>query len=106
MNAGYAYIWEYRVHPDRVSEFLEAYGPTGSWVRLFRKSSGYIRTELFRDRTTPLRFVTVDFWDSRESWDKFRSDYAAAFEQQDAHCGEFTAEEREVGTFEPVTDTP
>ena len=102
MKTGYTYIWEYRVRPERVDAFLEAYGPNGSWARLFRESSGYVRTELYRDRANPLRFVTVDYWDSRESWEEFRAEHAEVFERLDAACEAYTTDEREIGTFELV----
>ena len=56
----FAYIWEYTVKEDCIDEFCRIYSPDGDWVQLFRKSKGFVRTELFREVNTPIRFVTTD----------------------------------------------
>ncbi len=99
---GYAYIWEYAVRPERVTEFEDAYGPNGAWVELFRRAKGYVRTEFHRDRNDPNRYLTIDYWDSAEAWEAFRNDMASEFEAIDARCEGFTLEEREIGRFDPV----
>jgi len=99
---GYAYVWEYSVRPDRVAEFEEAYGPGGAWVRLFERASGYLRTELLRDRRSATRYVTVDYWESAEAWVTFRRTRSAEFEAIDARCEALTLDEREIGVFLPI----
>lgn len=96
----YTYIWEYLVHPEHVEAFEAAYHSEGTWVELFRRAEGYRHTELLRDRSNPLRFVTVDHWDSFDHWDAFRSDFADEFESIDARCEQYTQSEREIGRFE------
>ena len=98
----YMYIWEYFVAPNRVADFERVYGPEGDWVRLFRAAPGYIRTELYHDCRKPDRFLTIDHWESRSSWDAFRSQFATEFEQLDARCAELTQQEVEIGRFESV----
>ena len=97
---GYMYAWEYEVHPERLSDFLAAYGPGGHWVKLFRGSSGYLRTELHRCRENPHRFVTLDYWESAEGWERFRRERAPEFEALDARCEDYTLSEREIGRFD------
>lgn len=99
---GYAYIWAYTVRTEHLEDFLSAYRPNGEWARLFADSPGYLRTELHRDRENQLRFVTIDYWDSAESWVAFRSRKAAEFEAIDAQCEQFTTEECELGRFDPI----
>ena len=99
MSSPYSYIWEYTIDPTREAEFLTAYGPDGDWVELFREHAGYIKTELHRDRANPNRFITIDYWESRESWEAFRTAAGAAFEALDKRCEEYTTEEHEIGTF-------
>jgi heme-degrading monooxygenase HmoA len=99
---GYVYIWEFLVRPEHVPEFVAAYGPDGDWVRLFRDGAGYVRTELHRDQTNPERFVTVDYWESRDAWQAFRTAAAAEWERLDARCEQWTSSEREIGRFDPV----
>jgi len=97
--ARYTYIWEYHVRPDRVDEFERLYGPQGEWIELFGRSTGYIRTELHRDRSQPNRFVTVDHRDSYDAWLDWRAGFASQFEELDRRGEQLTAEEWEVGQF-------
>jgi len=99
---GYAYIWEYIVREDRVAEFEHAYGGDGDWVALFRRAPGYLRTVLHRDRRDPHRYVTVDYWESAEAWEAFRTAMSAEFEVIDAQCEDYTLEEREIGVFDSI----
>jgi heme-degrading monooxygenase HmoA len=101
--AQYTYIWEYLVLPDRVDEFEELYGPQGAWRELFQQSTGYIKTELHRDRSQLNRFVTVDYWESYDAWLDWRALFEARFQQLDRRGGQLTAEEREVGRFHCVS---
>ena len=102
MRAAYVYMWEYLVAPDHIDAFKRAYGPSGSWIQLFRRAPGYIRTELHQDRSHPGRFVTIDYWESPAAWEAFRSRFGDEFEVLDAKCEAFTTREREIGRFEPV----
>lgn len=96
----YVYVWEYLVRRDRLAEFESVYGAEGDWVRLFREAPGYLRTELHRDTAEPLRFITIDYWQSRQAWEAFRAKSAEAFEALDARCERLTQREAEVGRFE------
>jgi len=101
-RSGYAYMWEYLVRPECAGDFEHAYGPNGLWVALFRRDSGYVGTELHRDRQNATRYVTIDYWKSAEAWEAFRARESAAFEAIDARCERFTLEEHEIGVFDPV----
>jgi heme-degrading monooxygenase HmoA len=96
------YLWEFEVDTEHRDEFLQAYGPDGLWVQLFRRAPGYLRTELFRDRARPDRFVTLDYWESESAWRLFREYFAADFEALDARCQALTARETEIGRFEAM----
>ena len=95
----YMYAWEYEVRPDKLPEFLAAYGPKGSWVELFQGSPGYIQTELHRDRGNPNRYLTLDYWESVEAWDDFRRSHSREFEALDGRCEAFVLRESEIGRF-------
>ena len=97
------YMWEYEVVPEQLSSFETTYGPAGEWVQLFRLAPGYLRTELHRDRSRSTRFVTIDYWESRDAWAAFRARFAAEFETLDAKCEAWTTSERELGCFDPVS---
>lgn len=101
--SGYVYVWEYTVEAEHAAAFESAYGSDGDWVRLFRRASGYLRTELYRDRLAAGRYVTIDHWDSHRAWLRFREDMAEEFESLDARCERLTVGERELGTLAPVT---
>jgi len=96
----YTYIWEYIVREDKIEEFVEAYNSDGLWVQLFKKSPGYITTDLIRDRRNPRRFVTIDRWESFEHWQQFRDSQSAEFEALDEKCESYTESETELGRFE------
>jgi hypothetical protein len=55
----YVVLWRFRPREGRQSEFERAYGPSGEWALLFRRSDGYLGTELLssaprtRDSTSP-----------------------------------------------------
>jgi hypothetical protein len=52
-NDMYVYLWEYRVRPEATGQFQEKCGANGAWVALFRRASGYLRTELYCDLDDP-----------------------------------------------------
>lgn len=105
----YTYIGEYRIKPDAESAFREHYGPEGDWVRLFRKAPGYVSTQLYQDREHPHRYLTVDRWESEQTFRDFRRRFAAAFEELDKLCEGFTRSETPLGSFADIgrwNDTP
>lgn len=98
--SGFAYIWEYRVKKDCIEEFRRIYGPGGDWVGLFSRSSGFVRTDLYQDVNSHDRFVTTDFWVSKEARDQFRREFESEFNDLDRRCESLTTEERFLGDFE------
>lgn len=74
--AGYATIWEFRVHGERREEFERHNGPQSGWVELFRQAAGFVGTELLHDRSDPLRYVTIDRWTSADAYRAFRGEFA------------------------------
>lgn len=95
----YIAIWEFTVPADQTSAFIEAYGPAGLWAQLFRRAAGYRGSELYQDRETPHRFVTLDFWLSEQSWRDFTTAFAADYEALDRSCEHLTTSERPLGSF-------
>jgi heme-degrading monooxygenase HmoA len=92
-------VWEFRVRPERLSDFLSANAPGGDWDRLFRRGEGYISNELLRDERDETRFLTIDRWDSREARDLFRLRFREEYEALDRRCEDFTLEETPIGDF-------
>ena len=98
----YSYAWAYRVRPEKVEEFLQLYGPKGSWVELFRKAEGYLGTELYRDREDTLRYVTIDHWASEEAYNEFRSTFTEEYAAIDQLGEDLTESESSIGTFSGI----
>jgi hypothetical protein len=100
----YCYVWSFVVRPEYVKDFQRAYGPDGDWARLFRRDPQYIRTDLFRDRDNPTRFLTIDFWSSHEACVSFRARFGGDFEALDRSFERFTIEEVHVGNFDVLSE--
>ena len=102
----FAYIWEYIVKEDHIAEFKRIYEPEGDWVQLFRKGDGYIATDFHQDKSNPKRFLTVDFWITKDYRDNFRKQFSEEFRVLDEHCESFTEQEELVGDFESYINRP
>ena len=101
MSAGreYVIVWEFRVRRERESEFVQKYGPEGAWARFFRGSAGYYRTELLKDVAETDRYLTLDFWQTEEEFERFRSENRAEYERLDREFEGLTEEETRLGAF-------
>ena len=95
----YTYVWEFLIAPAARAQFETAYGPHGSWVKLFRSAPGYIESLLLRDAANSLRYVTIDRWESAAAHAAFRSRFSTQYEEIDRDCQEFTTSENLVGEF-------
>ena len=104
MAGAYVIVWEFWVRQDRVTEFVEKYGPEGAWARFFRGSTGYWRTELVRDVTADHRFLTLDYWETEESFRSFREQNLAGYERLDKEFEGLTEKEARLGAFTRTDD--
>jgi uncharacterized glyoxalase superfamily protein PhnB/quinol monooxygenase YgiN len=100
----FSYVWEYEVRVESVPEFLRHYAPDGTWVRLFRRASGYLGTQLYRDRRRAERYLTVDHWIDEAAYREFRRTFAADFEALDQACVGLTRGEAHLGDFESAVE--
>jgi heme-degrading monooxygenase HmoA len=94
----YEVIWEFQPAPEREREFESFYGSTGPWVDLFRRDPGFLGTELIRPREPGGWYQTIDCWDSRASYERFRQQWASEYEALDQACAALTLEERPLRT--------
>jgi heme-degrading monooxygenase HmoA len=101
---GFVAVWEFRPRPGAEGRFEETYGPQGPWVRLFSTGEGFVATELNRDLKDPGRYLTLDFWESRDAYDAFRRKHAKEYAAIDHECEELTTEENLVGSFERMAN--
>ena len=98
-SSQYVIVWEFWVRQDRVTEFVEKYGPEGAWARFFRGSREYLRTELVRDVTADHRFLTLDYWQTEEEFKRFREQNLAEYERLDKEFEGLTEKETRLGAF-------
>ena len=96
----YIILWEFLVKPEKQTEFMKVYALTGAWAELFKKSPGYLGTELSRDETNSQRYLTIDRWESREAFQGFLSHWEEEYNTLDAGCEGLTVHESCIGRFE------
>ena len=92
-------IWQYVVKHERRSEFQRFYSSEGAWTELFIKSAGYLGTELLHDTSNPDRFITIDRWESEETYRTFHTQYWNEYQRLDKVCESLTESEALIGTF-------
>ena len=93
-------LWEYEVKSGSEKQFENLYGPAGDWARLFRTDSHYRETRLLQDSFRSNVYLTLDFWTSRDSCEKFMSARKAEYQVIDALGENLTASERRLGAYE------
>jgi heme-degrading monooxygenase HmoA len=106
MPYNYLAIWEFDVKLDSRAQFEEIYGPDGAWTRLFVRSPDYLGTKLVRDLTRPGRYLTIDYWTSREAFHTFKQERTAEYATLDEQCESLTEREAMVGEFEEAPAKP
>ena len=92
-------LWEYEVKPGSEKQFEKVYGPAGDWAQLFRTDSHYRETRLLHDPFRSNVYLTLDFWTSRDSYEKFMATHKAEYQAIDSLGESFTVNERRVGVF-------
>jgi heme-degrading monooxygenase HmoA len=97
-------LWEYDVKQGCEEQFERVYAPSGDWAQLFRRDPAYERTLLLRDVKHAHKYLTCDFWKSREAYGSFQIAHRDAYSALDKKCEELTAAERKVGTFEQLAE--
>ena len=95
----YLIAWEFQVRPEACSQFEQVYGPEGEWAQLFRRSEGYMGTELLRDCERDGRYLVLDCWRSAELYKSFRHTHAEEYSRLDRRCEALTVRESPIGTF-------
>ena len=93
-------LWQFETSDDQADAFAAAYGPEGAWVAFFRQAEGYRGTELFRRLQSPPSFLTIDRWETRAAYERFRRDQAAAYAALDAECEAVTSREVFLSAWE------
>jgi heme-degrading monooxygenase HmoA len=93
-------LWEFKVKPGCQKRFEKVYGPEGAWARLFQTNPHYHQTRLLHDSFHPAVYFTLDFWDSRESYEEFMLAHGAEYQAIDSAGEEWTIRERLIGQYQ------
>jgi heme-degrading monooxygenase HmoA len=96
----YWVVWSFDVKPEQVKAFERAYGPEGDWAQLFGRAQGYVGTELRRETDRRAHYLTIDRWQSREDYKRFKEAFSNEYVTLDLRCGRFTDAEQKIGDFE------
>ena len=97
---GYLIAWEFRPRAGAEDRFEKAYRPNGIWASFFAQGKGFIATELNRDLKDARRYLTLDFWASKEAYETFHNQHKSEYHAIDAQCEALTEQETELGRFE------
>ena len=92
-------VWLFEIAEEKVADFEAAYGPEGTWAKLFGRSPQYVGTELLRDAYIPGAYLTIDRWASEEDFRAFRREHDGEYETLDRACDALTAKETRVGAY-------
>lgn len=93
-------FYRYRVHPAQARAFEHAYGPAGPWAAFFGRSAGFVRTRLFRHKSDPAVYVSVDVWKSKADWEAFCESKGEERERLDKQLKLLRLEEALLGYYE------
>ena len=92
-------VWHFEIAEEKVPAFEAAYGPDGTWAKLFRTSPKYLGTELLRDAYIPGSYLTIDRWASEKDFRAFRKDHDTEYESLDRSCDALTTRETRIGAY-------
>jgi quinol monooxygenase YgiN len=93
-------LWEFTVPQSHLEAFEAAYGSEGLWARLFRRDFAYRETILVKDQTQCGRYLTIDVWEDKDSYLRFKDRFADDYQKIDQECERLTSAERQIGIFE------
>jgi heme-degrading monooxygenase HmoA len=93
-------LWEFEVKQGCQERFEKVYGPAGDWATLFRTGPHYQETRLLHDSFRPASYITLDFWNSRHSYEEFLQTHRAEYQALDSASEKLTVHERCIGASE------
>ena len=92
-------IWQYQVRDECIAQFKEVYAADGDWAKLFSGVPGYVKTELIQDCDHQNRFITIDYWESREAFLNLRRKVGPRYRDLDIRTERLTVSEIHLGYF-------
>ena len=93
-------FWEFTVPQSHLGAFETAYSSEGIWARLFRRDPAYCETILVKDPAQSGRYLTIDVWEDKDSYLRFKDRFADDYQKIDRECERLTSGERQIGIFE------
>jgi heme-degrading monooxygenase HmoA len=93
-------LWEYDVKPGLENRFERVYGPDGDWAQFFRRDPHYHEARLLREVSRPSAYVTLDLWDSRDSYENFQRQNHEGYLALDRSSEAMTLREKCLGCFD------
>jgi heme-degrading monooxygenase HmoA len=93
-------LWEFEVKLGCEEKFEKVYGADGAWAKLFLRDPQYRGTRLVKDVERERVYLTLDFWETRNAYEKFKKENAGEYGRIDRECEEMTAREKLVGEFQ------
>jgi len=90
-------LWEFEVKPGSEEKFEKVYGAEGAWAKLFARDAAYRGTRLVKDVERERVYLTLDLWESREAYEKFKKENAKEYERIDRECEGMTVKEELLG---------
>lgn len=97
-------MWSFDVKVEQAKTFERTYGPDGEWEQLFRRAPGYVGSELRRETDRHGHYLTIDRWNSRADYERFKEAFAGQYQTLDVRCSRMTESEKKVGDFETTTE--
>ena len=92
-------LWEFEVKLGCEEKFEKVYGADGAWARLFAQDASYRGTRLVKDVERERFYLTLDFWETREAYERFKKENAAEYGRIDRECERMAVREQELGEF-------
>jgi hypothetical protein len=86
-----------------IAAFETAYGDNGIWVRLFQRDPAYRETILIKDNSQLGRYLTIDMWEDKDSYLRFKDRFANDYATINKECESLTGTERQIGIFERLS---
>lgn len=93
-------LWEFEVKPGCEEKFEKVYGVEGAWARLFGQDAAYRGTRLVKDVERERVYLTLDFWETREAYERFKKENAAEYERIDREYEGMAVSEDRLGEYQ------
>jgi len=93
-------LWEFEVKPGCEEKFEKVYGAQGAWARLFGQDAAHRGTRLVKDVERKRVYLTLDFWETREAYERFKKENAAEYERIDREYEAMAVSEHRLGEYQ------